>query len=172
MTQAAERGIVRAIRASADVQDVQNVVYDAFCELERQDPHQIKNLVGFAARIAYMRGLDCGGKIIREATNTRKLAADPAYRAELEFSDLDAVMAEQRAQTAELALECLDILTDEQRSVVEQTIMRAGNLSDWAFHEGKTYQAAGAQRVRALRALRRCVDRKLQERRERKEGSR
>jgi RNA polymerase sigma factor (sigma-70 family) len=161
MWQGARRGISRITSAEADVQDVEDVVYDAFCEFELQNPNEIQSLRGFAAHIARQRGCDRGRAILRELKKQTVVLADPAYKADLEFADVDAQLAEQRAVLADLAMECLDTLTDEQRSVVEDTIMARMSLSDWALRAGKSHQAASRQKLRAIDSLSRCVDRKL-----------
>jgi DNA-directed RNA polymerase specialized sigma24 family protein len=161
MWQGARRGISWITSTKADDADVEDVVYDSFCEFERQIPNEMKSLRGFAARIAFQRGRDRGRAILRDRKKLTVDLADPSYKAELEFADVDAQLAERRAVLADLALECLDTLTAEQRSVVKDTIMAHMSLSDWALREGKSHQAASRQRSRAVDSLRRCVDHKM-----------
>jgi len=157
MAAAARRGLARVTREWADEQDVEDVVFDAFCEFEKKDPCDIQSLLGMAGRIAYLRGMDRGAEIIRTRIRERRLTNDASYRAELEFTELDAVLAERRAEAGQTLRDCLQTLPPDQRSVIENTVMRPGSLSDWAFAHDKTHQAAGQQRARALRALRRCA---------------
>lgn len=157
MYQAARQGIGRITSLDPDPQDVEDVVYVAFEELERQDPAEVASLVGLAKRIAFRRGQDAGRKIIREREQMRAMMID------LIVTDVPASDDEVRAAADEEvlvghALECLDRLPEDQRDVVEATVMRRENLSDWALRKGKSHQAASRQRDRAVAALRRCIE--------------
>jgi DNA-directed RNA polymerase specialized sigma24 family protein len=167
--QGARRGITATIAQPANEDDVGNVVYDAFCELERKDPLELRSLLGMANRIAFQRGRDRGRTIVKERENIKTLVQDPALHGELEFHDEDLQVAQRREVLAQIATECLDGLTAEQRSVVAATVMEPMSLSDWALREGKSHQAASRQRTRALEALHRCVDRKLRSQQDGKE---
>jgi RNA polymerase sigma factor (sigma-70 family) len=162
MRQAARRGIGSTISGKPDEQDVEDVVFDAFLELERMGPHQItSSMVGLAKTIADRRGRDRGRQINRQRKQLRELMTDPAYRTRLEFSDEDVRRAEQDERRARVAMECLEKLTADQRAVVAETIMGRTTVSDWALREGKTWQAASRQRRRAVDSLVRCVRDKL-----------
>jgi DNA-directed RNA polymerase specialized sigma24 family protein len=172
MKQAARRGIGYITANGFNEHDVDDVVYKSFCELENQDPFQMQTLIGFARRIADMRGRDRGRELIRERERIKAITADRAIQAELTFSEVDALESAKNEETARLAIQCLDTLTAPQRSVVTATIMGRMSLSDWALQEGKTHQAASTQRSRALTALRKCVDHKLRSQQSGKEESR
>jgi DNA-directed RNA polymerase specialized sigma24 family protein len=161
MYQSARRGIGFITSDTPDKQDVEDVVYEAFCEFASQDPAEVGSIVGLARRIAYFRGMDAGRRIIRDREHIQGLAGDRAVRAGIEFSDEDARADAERAVLAEYAIECLDLLPDEQQDVVRATVMGRETLSDWALHAGKSHQAASRQRVRALGSLARCVKSKL-----------
>lgn len=61
----ARQGIGSITSSDPHPQDVEDAVYDAFLELERQDPAGVVSIVGLAKMIAYRRGQDTGRKIIR-----------------------------------------------------------------------------------------------------------
>lgn len=160
MYQGARRGLRTVLRGDPDEQDVEDVIYDAFCEFEAKDPHDIHSLLGLASHIARLRGIDRGRAIVRERQKMESALTDRAYQAELDFTDNDL----QRARNYELndlyAADCVQLLSDAQRSVVTATIVERTRLSDWALLHGKSHQAAGRQRDRALDTLRRCVQAK------------
>lgn len=160
MYQAARQGIGTITAANPDEQDVEDAVYQAFCELEAKNPIQVKSLVGLASRIAYRRGQDAGRQCIRHREQMRGAVADPAFIAGVEFSGDDVRVAAAREVLAGYAMECLETLPEDQRAVVAATIMERESISDWAMLAGKTHQAAGRQRTRAVNSLRRCVESK------------
>jgi DNA-directed RNA polymerase specialized sigma24 family protein len=157
MRQAASQGIGSITASAPDPHDVDDAVTDAFLELERQDPALVRTLVGLARRIAFRRGQDVGRRIIRDREGMRELAVHLSVTADPQFQDEDVRVAAELEVLIGRALECLKGLTEEQRDVVRATIMGSETLSDWALRAGKTYQAAGRQRTRALEALLRCV---------------
>jgi hypothetical protein len=55
MRQAASQGIASITASKADPHDVENAVYNAFIELERQDHANVISVVGLARKIAYRR---------------------------------------------------------------------------------------------------------------------
>jgi DNA-directed RNA polymerase specialized sigma24 family protein len=160
MRQAARQGIGSITASRPDPQDVENTVYDAFIELEQKDPARVVSLVGLAKKMAFRRGQDAGRKIIREREQMNKMAIDLATTADPEFHDDDVRAAAAQEVLTERALDCMEGLPEEQRDVVQATIMERESLSDWALRTGKSHQAASQQRARALAALRRCVQSK------------
>lgn len=166
MHQGARRGIGWVLAADPDEQDVGDVVYDAFCELEAKDAFEIHSLVGLARHIARLRGIDRGRAIIRERRNIASELTDRAYQADREFVVDDVRAAGEREVLARYAADCLASLPEDQQSVVTATIMERTSLSDWALSEGKTHQAASRQRTRALDSLKRCVQAKIRSRRD------
>jgi DNA-directed RNA polymerase specialized sigma24 family protein len=160
MRQAASQGIASITSSRADPQDVENAVYNAFIELERQDLTNVISVVGLAKKIAYRRGQDTGRKIIREREQMHKLMIDLIVTDDPQFQDDDIRAAAAREVLIGQALDCMEGLTEEQRDVVQATIMGHESLSDWASRTGKSHQAASRQRTRALEALHRCVQSK------------
>jgi DNA-directed RNA polymerase specialized sigma24 family protein len=171
MYQAARQGIGVITSWDPDPQDVEDAVYDAFRELEQQDPVNVVSVVGLARKIAYRRGQDAGRKIVRRREHIRDTLADRAVTAEVQFRDEDVRAAADQEVLAGDALGCLEALTDEQRDVVRATLMGRESLSDWALRTGKTHQAARRQRGRALESLRRCIEVKRSGRRRAQGGN-
>jgi DNA-directed RNA polymerase specialized sigma24 family protein len=160
MRQAARRGLTSITARAADEQQVADVVYNAFVELERQDATAVTSIVGLAKTIAFRRGQDRGRKDNREQRGLRQLLLDPAATAELQYTAADQARAAVDEELTRRAIECLAILTDDQRAVIRDTVMGQESLSDWAHRKGKRHQSASRQRERALEALRRCVESK------------
>ena len=152
MYQAARQAIGVITSSDPDPQDVEDAVYDAFRELEHQDPVKVVSVVGLARKIAYRRGQDAGRKIVRRREHIRDTLADRAVTAEVQFRDDDVrAAADQEVLTGD-ALGCLEALTDEQRDVVRATLMGRESMSDWALRTGKTHQApAGSEVERSSR---------------------
>jgi hypothetical protein len=71
MYQAARQGIGVITSSDPDPHDVEDAVYRAFRELERQDPANVVSLVGLARKIAYRRGQDAGRNVVRRRVATR-----------------------------------------------------------------------------------------------------
>jgi hypothetical protein len=166
MRQAASQGIASITASGPDPQDVENAVYNAFIELERQDPAGVSSVVGLARKIAYRRGQDIGRKIIREREQMHKLMVDLIVTDDPQFRDDDVRAAAAQEVLIGHALDCMAALTEEQHDVVRATIMGHESLSDWALRNGKSHQAASRQRTRALEALHRCVQSKRSPNRE------
>lgn len=157
MYQAARRGIGAITCDIPDEQDVEDVVYQAFCEFEAQDPAAVRSIVGLAWQVAYRRGQDAGRVIVRSREQIRGHVQDRAIRMNLEFTDEDVRAAAQREILIGHAMDCLDLLPDEQQDVVRATVMGRETLSNWALRVSKSHQAASQQCARALRSLARCV---------------
>ena len=160
MYQAASQGIGSITSSKPDPQDVEDTVYDAFVELERQDHANVISVVGLARKIAYRRGQDTGRRIIREREQMHKLMVDLIVTNDQQFHDEDVRDAAAREVLIGHALECMGALTEEQRDVVRATIMGHESLSDWALRNRKSHQAASRQRIRAVDALHGCVQSK------------
>jgi RNA polymerase sigma factor (sigma-70 family) len=171
MYQAARQGIGMITSSDPDPHDVEDAVYSAFRELERQDPAFVVSLVGLAMKIAYRRGQDAGRRVVRRREQIRDMLADRAVTAEVQFRDDDVRAAADQEVLAGHALGCLEALTDEQRDVVRATLMDRESLSNWALRTGKTHQAASRQRSRALESLRRCTEVKRSGRRRAQGGN-
>jgi DNA-directed RNA polymerase specialized sigma24 family protein len=160
MRQAASQGIGSITASKPDPHDVDDAMYDAFVELEGQDPARVASVVGLAKRIAYRRGQDTGRKIIRQREQMHKLMIDLVVTAHPQFQDEDVRAAAAQEVLIGRALDCMEALTEEQRDVLRATIMGYESLSDWALRAGKSHQSASRQRTRALEALQRCVQAK------------
>jgi DNA-directed RNA polymerase specialized sigma24 family protein len=158
MYQAARQGIGMITSSDPDPHDVEDAVYSAFRELERQDPANVVSLVGLAKKIAYRRGQDGGRRVVRSREQMGDMLADRAVKAEVQFRDDDVRAAADQEVLAGHALGCLEALTVEQRDIVRATLMDRESLSNWALRAGKTHQAASRQRSRALESLRRCIE--------------
>jgi DNA-directed RNA polymerase specialized sigma24 family protein len=160
MRQAASQGIASITASRPDPQDVGDAVYDAFVELVRQDPANVVSIVGLAKKIASRRGQDTGRKIIRMREQIHELVITLIITDDPQFRDDDVRTAAAQEVLSGHALDCMEALTEEQRDVVQATIMGHESLSDWALRAGKTHQAASRQRTRALGALQRCIESK------------
>lgn len=160
MYQGARRGIHSITSAVPDPRDVEDAVCEAFEQLRKKDPADVSSVTGLAKMIALRRGQDIGRGVVREREGIKGFLADPVAMAAVEFHDDDARAAEEDERVVALAEGCLGFLTDEQRDLVVETIMGEELLSDWAFRNGKTHQAASRQRKRAIEAIRRCVESK------------
>jgi DNA-directed RNA polymerase specialized sigma24 family protein len=156
MRQGARRGIQSITARLADEHDVEDVVYHAFQELERHDPAEVHTAVGLAKRIAYRRGQDRGRQVVREREQMRRMLVGLADVEDQRIAHNDVLAAIEEEALIEQAMACMKCLTNEQRDLVQATIMEGENLSDWALRQGKSHQSASRQRSRAIGALRRC----------------
>ncbi|WP_217567296.1 hypothetical protein [Streptomyces sp. GbtcB7] len=170
MYQAARRGIHSITSSVPDPQDVEDAVYEAFEQLRDKDPADVSSVTGLAKVIALRRGQDIGRGVVREREGIKRFLADRVATAAMEFHDDDVRAAEEDERVVALAEGCFGFLTDEQRDLVVGTIMGEELLSDWAFRNGKTHQAASRQRKRAIEAIRRCVESKRSEAEESRDG--
>jgi DNA-directed RNA polymerase specialized sigma24 family protein len=143
---------------SPNEDDVAEILYSAFIELEKNGPESVvKSLVGFARIITYRRGQDRGRQLNRE--RERQVVEEISWEElDLQVSPGEEEDEADRETLRQLALECMDTLTEGQRDVVEATIMGAQTLSDWGLEHGVSHQAAGGMRDRAVQALKRCID--------------
>ena len=128
MYQAARRGIGAITCDTPDEQDVEDVVYQAFCEFEAQDPAAVRSIAALAWQVAYRRGQDAGRAILRSREQIRGYVQDRAIRMNLEFTDEDVLAAAQREVLIGYAMDCLDLLPDEQQDVVRATVMGRGDV--------------------------------------------
>jgi dihydroorotase-like cyclic amidohydrolase len=160
MYQGAQRGIRSITSSDPDPHHVEDAVYEAFEQLKKKDPADVSSVTGLAKMIALRRGQDIGRGVVREREGIKNLLADRVATAVVEFHDDDVRAAEEDERVVALAEGCFEFLTEEQRDLVVETIMGEELLSDWAFRNGKTHQAASRQRKRAIEAIRRCVESK------------
>lgn len=160
MRRGARRGIASITSSDPDPRDVEDAVYDAFVQLRDMDPAGVSTVIGLARQVAYRRGQDIGRDIVRQRKQDERLVADPLARAAAEFRDEDARAAAQDEKVLAVAYGCFEHLTEEQRDLIKATIMGPESLSDWALRRGKSHQAASRQRMRGIKALKRCIDSK------------
>jgi DNA-directed RNA polymerase specialized sigma24 family protein len=158
MYQAARQGVVSITAQHPDDQDVEDAVFTAFKELEQKDPTIVTSIVGIARRIAYRRGQDRGRAAVRRREQIDRALEDPAFIEATTVTEQEVALEAAREELYERAMRCLDELTDDQADVLRATVMGDEGLSDWAFRNGKSHQAASRQRDRALKALARCVE--------------
>lgn len=159
MRRRARQAISRTTGTRPNSDDVDEAVSKAFLELLNKDPTGINTLVGLGASIAYRRGQDVGRRLNRE----REFPADNTQVADATASNpeeevLQAERAAEEEHVHRLVRECIEELPSGQAAVVRATILERQQLSDWAHENGKTPQAAGKQRTKALMALRTCVE--------------
>lgn len=158
MYQAARQGVVSITAQHPDDQDVEDAVFTAFKELEQKDPTTVTSIVGLARRIAYRRGQDRGRAAVRRREQIDRALEDPAFIEATTVTEQEVALEAARERLYEQAMRCLDELTDDQADVLRATVMGDEGLSDWAFRNGKSHQAASRQRDRALKALARCIE--------------
>lgn len=163
MYRAARQGVRSITAQRPDAQDVEDAVFTAFKELEQKDPATLTSIVGLARRIAYRRGQDHGRAAVRRREQIARAMEDPAFVNAVVVTDQEIGLEAKREQLRGQALACLDELTAEQAAVVRATVMGDEGLSDWAFRNGKSHQAASRQRDRALKSLARCIEQQQQE---------
>jgi DNA-directed RNA polymerase specialized sigma24 family protein len=158
MYQAARQGVVSITAQHPDDQDVEDAVFTAFKELEQKDPTTVTSIVGLARRVAYRRGQDRGRAAVRRREQIYRALEDPAFIEATTVTEQEVALETARERLYEQAMRCLDELTDDQADVLRATVMGDEGLSDWAFRNGKSHQAASRQRDRALKALARCIE--------------
>jgi DNA-directed RNA polymerase specialized sigma24 family protein len=158
MYQAARQGVVSITAQHPDDQDVEDAVFTAFKELEQKDPSTVTSIVGLARRIAYRRGQDRGRAAVRRREQIDGAVKDPAFIEATTVTEQEVALEAARERLYEQAMRCLDELTEDQADVLRATVMGDEGLSDWAFRNGKSHQAASRQRDRALKALARCIE--------------
>lgn len=159
MRRRARQGLWSIIGDRPNEDDINEVVYEAFVELEDKGPEFVtSSLVGTARRLAYWRGQDLGRRRNRE--RERQIdeeidwdRLDPRTSAATD----DPVDEDEWEAQYRWAMACMETLTDGQRDVVEATIMGDQTLSDWVLDRGVTHQAASRMRDRAVQALKRCT---------------
>lgn len=159
MYRAARQGVRSITAQRPDAQDVEDAVFTAFKELEQKDPTTVTSIVGLARRIAYRRGQDRGRTAVRRREQIDRAMEDPAFVEAMAVTEQEVGVEAERERLYVQASACLDELTPDQADVVRATVMGDEGLSDWAFRNGKSHQAASRQRDRALKALARCIER-------------
>jgi DNA-directed RNA polymerase specialized sigma24 family protein len=158
MYRAARQGVVSITSQRPDPQDVEDAVFTAFKELEQKDHTTVTSIVGLARRVAYRRGQDRGRAAVRRREQIERAMDDPAFIEATTVTEAEVAHEAKRERVYEQAMRCLEELTEDQAAVVRATVMGDEGLSDWAFRNGKSHQAASRQRDRALKALARCIE--------------
>ncbi|MCH8899417.1 MAG: sigma-70 family RNA polymerase sigma factor [Acidobacteria bacterium] len=162
MRHGARQGLWVTTSKTPNEDDVGEVLFNAFEELETKGPHGVdRSLIGFARKIAYRRGQDLGRKLNRQWE--RQIYEVDWEREDFEVSPEEEAAEAERDALGQLAIECMEVLTDDQADVINATLVGDQTLSDWVVARGVTHQAASRTRQRALRALERCIDRKRDE---------
>jgi DNA-directed RNA polymerase specialized sigma24 family protein len=159
MYRAARQGVRSITAQRPDTQDVEDAVFTAFKELEQKDPATVTSIVGLARRIAYRRGQDRGRAAVRRREQIAQAMEDPTIVEAMAVTEQEVAAEAERERLYVRAAACLDELTPDQADVVRATVMGDEGLSDWAFRNEKSHQAASRQRDRALKALARCIER-------------
>ena len=155
---AARQGVAFITAQDPDTDDVEEAVYNAFTELMEKDPAAVVSVIGLAKVMAWRRGMDAGRAAVRRRERVR-LVADPTTEDCNNLYPVEEVeREEERERLREKAMACMKKLSTDQRDVVQATVMGEEGLSNWAFRNNKSHQAAGRQRDRALETLRRCID--------------
>jgi DNA-directed RNA polymerase specialized sigma24 family protein len=111
--------------------------------------------------------MDRGQSIIREREQIQRYAWQID---QLRIGAEDETAAAERERLFRHAADCMDTLTPDQRDVIEATVQRQQSLSDWVAARGTSYEAGRRMRARALAALRRCLDAKLEDERGNTDG--
>lgn len=158
MYRAARQGVRSITAQRPDTQDVEDAVFTAFKKLEQKDPATVTSIVGLARRIAYRRGQDRGRAAVRRREQIAQAMEDPTIVEAMAVTEPEIAAEAERERLYVRATACLDELTPDQADVVRATVMGDEGLSDWAFRNGKSHQAASRQRDRALKALARCIE--------------
>ena len=157
MRHSARQGLRRVLGQAPNDDDVDQVVLKAFREVVEKDPKEVVSWDGLAATVAYRRGIDRGRSIRRE----RDRLGGPTWPDDrIEVTPEDQQAAADREQLLRRVEECMEGLTPDQREVIELTVMQQKSLSVWASERGVSYEAARRMRLRGLKALERCADRK------------
>jgi DNA-directed RNA polymerase specialized sigma24 family protein len=116
MRQAARQGIRRILRRTPDEADVNDVLFKAFKEVLEDNTGEVRRSpLGFAAVVAYRRGLDRARSIIREREQIGNQAWELDQR---RVTAADIVAAAERERLLCDAEDCMDRLTAEQRDVI------------------------------------------------------
>lgn len=159
MRRGARRGVRRILARAPDEADVDDVLFKAFHEVLKVARNGVnRSLEGLGYNVAYKRGMDRARSIIRERNGIKKQAWELH---QLNVSAEEESEAAARERLLRFGQECMDVLTPEQRAVIEATVQRQERLSDWVTVRGTSYEAGRRMRSRAIAALRRCVDAKL-----------
>ena len=159
MRAAARKGIRLVVVGSVPSEpDVEDVVVQSFNELWRLDRSRIESLTGMAYRIAYLRGIDRGRRLLRERRDDRAVKKDLLR---LSDEESDRRQAEDAATLA-IVQRCKEHLTIDQREVisaaVEGTIDGTMPLKEYAEQRGTSYEACRRMLNRGIAALKRCLE--------------
>ena len=156
---AARQGVAFITAQGPDTEDVEEAVYNAFNGLMEKDPAAVMSVIGLAKVMARRRGMDAGRAAVRRRERVQLVADPPTEDCNNLYPVEEVEREEERERVREKAMACMKNLTTAQRDVIQATVMGDEGLSNWAFRNKKSHQAAGRQRDRALEALRRCIDR-------------
>lgn len=159
MRQSARRGIRRVLDERPDENDVDDVLDVAFRELLNWDPDNVTSVVGLAKTIARRRGIDRGRKLYRQREKIAEIGWQLMPR---EVAPDEEVGEAKEERLRQVALKCVNHLTQDQAEVIRATVMGDQNLSNWANERGTSHQAASRMRARAIRALDKCVKSKME----------
>ena len=156
MRRAARSAMWQKLGHRPDEHDVEAATRKAFRQvLEDESDVRRDNPTGFAKTVAKRRGIDEARKVIRRREKVQGLGW------KLEPTDVTHAEAAEAAHLEllyEQAEACLEELTANQRDVVDRVVRGSQSLSNWASEHRVSYEAARKTKVRALRALQRCVE--------------
>lgn len=157
MRAGARKGIRRVLRSVPSEHDVEEVVVQAFNELWRKDRSRVKSIMGMAYQIAYRRGFDRGGRVMREWRRTQTGDVEM-----LGAPDAASDRPDEVAATMAIVQRCKERLTTDQQEIisatVEGTIDGTMPLKEYAQHRGTSYEACRRMLNRGIAALRRCLE--------------
>ncbi|WP_419849896.1 RNA polymerase sigma factor [Candidatus Poriferisocius sp.] len=153
----ARKGIREVVKSVPSEHDVEEVAVQSFRELWRKDQSIVKSPAGLAFRIAHRRGMDRGGRLVREWRRAREAGTEL-----LDSSHRMSVIDEaEYAERLAIVQRCKDHLTIEQREVisatVEGTVDGTMPLKEFAAKRGTTYEACRRMLQRGIDALTKCV---------------
>jgi RNA polymerase sigma factor (sigma-70 family) len=153
-----------------DPEAIQEAALQAFREFMKLDFDEVVAPGALARRIAYLRGIDQGKATRRrwrqvastETISERHLRAVPDQPDGVHAgADEEIVSAEElreREQTYWRAKKCLGRLTDRQRHVIKEHVMRCRALSDVGHDLGISHTAVRKLREKALPLLLKCLE--------------
>jgi RNA polymerase sigma factor (sigma-70 family) len=153
-----------------DPEAIEEAVLQAFMEFMKLDFEEVVTPGALARRIAYLRGIDQGKATRRrwkqiaavESISERHLRAIPdqpdGVYAGADEEVLSAEELTQREQTYGRIKKCLGRLTDRQRHVMKEHVMKCRALSDVGQDLGISHTAVRKLREKALPLLLKCVE--------------
>lgn len=156
MRRGARRGLRRILSEQPDEYDVDEAVERAFIQLMEKGASEVQPpLRGFASAVAYNRGRDRARALVRK----RERIKDAAWQADMVMpTGTEAEDHERRDRLLDRLPGCIDSLPELQREMIEAVYVRLMPLSDWTTERGKSYESGRRLRIRALKALRTCLE--------------